>query len=317
VKRILVTGASGFIGAALVRHLSEAGYGVRAASRSARPAGTPVEHVRMPDLGSRFDWTTLLSGVDAIVHTAAIAHTHGTETAAYDAVNTRAVRELAHAAHGKVERLVFLSSIRAQTGSSAVAPLTETDPPRPTDDYGRSKLAAERALLDLCDAVILRPVLVAGPGARGNLATLLRLTRLPIPLPFSSLSARRSIVARDDVCSAVAHVLNGPEHIGQIYNVAHPNPISVAGILAALREGLGRSPMLFPLPSHVIEKALLAFGMASTAERLFADLLASPDKLMRTGWTARISPHQALSDMAAASLGRRGIAPSGTITTVR
>jgi UDP-glucose 4-epimerase len=271
----------------------------------------------MPDLRSRCNWAPLLSGVDAIVHTAAIAHTRDAEAAAYDAVNAQAVKELAHAARGKVERLVFLSSIRAQASLSTVAPLTESDPPKPTDDYGRSKLEAERALLDLCSAVILRPVLVVGQAARGNLATLLRVTALPVPLPFSSLLARRSLVAREDLCSAVSHVLTGPEHIGQTYNVAHRIPISVAEMFASLREGLGRSSMLFPLPAPIINKVLLAIGAKSAAEKLFADLVVSPDKLMRTGWTPQISPHEALRSMAAASRTRVSTPPSPSATPDR
>lgn len=254
----------------------------------------------MPDLRTAANWTPLLSGVDTVVHTAAIAHTANIDDTIYDAVNAKAVEDLARAAHGRVERVVFLSSIRAQTGSSSESPLTELDQPHPTDAYGRSKLAAERALLAHTQAVVLRPVLVVGSNARGNLRTMLDTAALPLPLPFASLTARRSVVASVDLCRAISHVLSGPEHVAQTYIVAHPVPISVAEMFAALRTGLGRRPKLFPVAASLFRSGLRLAGKKSASDRLFGDLVASPSKLMGTGWMPKIAPHAALAEMAAA-----------------
>lgn len=304
MKRILVTGASGFIGRALVPYLARCGHAVRAASRKPQPAGEGVEPVRSPDLAGSVDWAPLLEGVDAVVHTAAIAHTTGIGEATQDAVNHRAVAALAEAAKGRVERLIFLSSIRAQSGGSAAGILTEGQKPRPADAYGRAKLAAEKALARIgIPFVVLRPVLVAGSTPSGNLAHLLRLARLPMPLPMAGLNAKRSLVDREDLCAAIAHVLVERTHLGETYIVAYPEPIEIAAMIAALRHGLGRDRGLFAIPSFLTHGALALPFVREAREKLLGDLVASPDKLMKTGWAPKLSPRLALARIAAASLG--------------
>jgi nucleoside-diphosphate-sugar epimerase len=308
LTRILVTGASGFIGRALVAGLAQDGHLVRAASRdpARNPASGPspgedaegrVERVVSPDLSGKADWAPLLEGVDAIVHAAAIAHTESTDVAAYEAVNHKAVAALAEAARGKVGRL---SSIRAQSASAAAGSLTEADPPRPSDPYGRAKLAAEAALAQSgTPFVIFRPVLVAGPRPSGNLASLLRLAAKGLPLRLDALSARRSLIARADVVAAVAHVLAAPAHLGETYILAHPEPITIGAMFASLREGLGGRPGGLPVPASLLRLGLALTGKGDMREKLFGDLVASPAKLMATGWTPRISPRAALAEIGA------------------
>ncbi|SDR36252.1 UDP-glucose 4-epimerase [Rhizobiales bacterium GAS113] len=299
MKRILVTGASGFVGRALVAHLAGSGYAVRAASRKPLPKGEGVESVPSPDLAGKQDWTTLLRGVDAVVHAAAIAHTGGIDEARYDSVNHLAVLALAQAAQGRVERLVFLSSIRAQSGASAARVLTEADAPEPLDAYGRSKLAAEEGLRRMgARAVILRPVLVVGSQPSGNLATMLRLARLNLPLRLDGLAARRSIVARDDLCRAVVHALQGRAEIGETYIVAHPDPISIGEMFAALRQGLGRRPGGVSVPGPLLRGLMALPVLRAQRDNLLGDLVVSPAKLMATGFTPMVAPHAAMLQMA-------------------
>src|SRR5262249_1678902 len=153
------------------------------------PAAIEVAH--HGDLATPVDWTPPLTDVDAVVHLAGIAHTgQNIADARYDLINHLATAELAAAAKQTgVKRLIFMSSIRAQSGPTAAGRLTEVDEPKPTDAYGRSKLAAEAAVrASGVPFTILRPVLVYGSGAAGNLRALARVAPLPVPLPFGAFN---------------------------------------------------------------------------------------------------------------------------------
>ena len=197
----------------------------RCASAAAQQFPPGVEVAALPDLANPVDWAPLVAGMDAVVHLAGIAHV-GPDIAeeTYDRVNQRGDRRTCRAAAAAgVRRFVFMSSIRAQAGAAADQPLTEADAPRPTDAYGRSKLAAEGAVRAAgVPYTILRPALVYGPGVKGNLASLMRLAALPVPLPFGAFANRRSLLALDNLIAAVRFALEDARAANETYIVADP-----------------------------------------------------------------------------------------------
>jgi nucleoside-diphosphate-sugar epimerase len=301
---IALTGATGFIGRHLLRELPKQGYRVQVLLR--RPTTLPPEATGavVGDLARPQNMSAALRGVDAVIHSAGIAHAmSGVPEDDYRVLNTEATAALARAAErAGVKRFVFLSSIRAQSGPASDAVLTEAMEPRPTDAYGRSKLAAEAALAEIgLDWVALRPVLVYGPGVKGNMAALLDLARSPYPLPLGGLSARRSLLSVDNLVAAVETVLRAPEPLRQPLIVADPEPLTVPEMIAALREGLGRRPGLIPVPPRLIEAACRAAGRGAVYERLAGALVVDPAALMRLGWVPPLASRAGLAALARSS----------------
>jgi len=304
MTRILVTGASGFVGRALVTELAGLGYSVRAAMR--QPADVfprNVEVVAVSDLTRPVEWRALLKGIETVVHLAGIAHA-GPEIAEdlYDRVNRLATAELAKAAQvSGVRHLVFISSIRAQSGPSSADILRETDAPQPTDAYGRSKLAAEEAVRAAgVPFTILRPVLIYGPAVKGNLDRLIRLAQKPWPLPLGLCRNRRSLLARQNLLSAIHFVLQQPSARGETYIVADPTPLTLAEIVAALRTGEGRRSGLLPVPPVLIALAANTAGRGDDWQRIGGAMVASPTKLLQAGWKPMIDTRAGLAALTAA-----------------
>jgi UDP-glucose 4-epimerase len=290
---VLVTGAGGFVGRGLVPRLARAGWLVRAAARNpaAVPVAARVSPVEMGDVAGPFEWLPLLSGISHVVHLAGIAHDDGrTPERLHIEVNANAVRKLAAAAReAGVQRILLVSSIRAQSGASAPAVLDEQTPPQPTTAYGRSKLLGEQGLADALagsdtEWVVLRPVLFYGPGVKGNMRMLERLARSPLPLPFGALPGRRSLLGLPSFAAAVMHGLASPLTPRLTFLVADPGPLTTPEIIAALRSGLGRPPGMFNLPLALVRSAVWLAGLSATWERLAGDLIVDTGRLERTGW---------------------------------
>ena len=284
---LALTGSTGFIGQYLLRELPKRGYRLRVLLR--RPASVPLPTASavIGDLARPQNMSAALEGVDAVIHSAGLAPgMSGVPQDDYRVLDAQATTGLARAARrAGAKRFVFLSSIRAQCGPSADVVLTEADEPRPTDRYGESKLAAERGLAELdLDWVALRAVLVYGPGVKGNMAELMRLARSHWPLPLGGLTARRSLLALENLVVAIETVLAAPGTLRRPFIVADPQALTVAEMIAAMRRGLRRAPHVFPLPAALLKSLLRAAGREEVYQRLSGSLVANPASLMKFGW---------------------------------
>jgi len=295
---LALTGSTGFIGRHLLQDLTRRGHRLRLLLR--RPAAAPLDAASavIGDLARPQNMSAALEGVDAVIHSAGIAAgMSGVPADDYRVLNTEATIELARAARrAGAKRFVFLSSIRAQCGPTAATVLTEAAEPAPTDAYGKSKLAAERGLAELdLDWVALRAVLVYGPGVTGNMARLIGLARSPWPLPVAALDARRSLLALDNLAAAIDTVLAAPAPLRRAFIAADPQALTIAEMVAAMREGLGRRPGVFPLPAALLRSMLHASGRDEMFERASGSLVADPTALLRLGWSPPLATRAGLA----------------------
>ena len=224
--KILVTGASGFIGNFLLTTLRDAGHEVRAASRS-RVEQQGIDYVLAPELGPDADWSRALLGVDVVIHLAGRAHVPSKNADAeteevYFRINTEGTRALAdQAAAAGLKHFVFLSSCHAVAAESEVQ-ITEKTQSTPLTAYGRSKLEAERAIREALSNTasawtILRPPLVYGKGNKANFGLLLKLVKSGIPLPLASVRNRRSFVYVENLVDVIVACLGNPNAFGKTY----------------------------------------------------------------------------------------------------
>jgi len=295
---VALTGATGFIGQYLLKELPKRGYRLRVLLR--RPTMLPAgcASAVIGDLAKPYNMAEALAEVDAVIHTAGVAETmSGMPEDDYRVFNTEATIGFARAAErARVRRFVFLSSIRAQSGPTAEGILTEDREPRPTDAYGRSKLAAEQGLAETrLDWVALRLALVYGPGVGGNMERLIKLARTPYPLPLAGLKSEHSLLALDNLVEAVDRVLAAPEPLRRPLIVADPKPLTIGAMIAAMRGGLGRRAALFYVPKSLLKAALRSAGRGQAYEPLFGSLVADPSALARLNWEPPVATPQGLA----------------------
>ena len=298
-RRILITGATGFLGGAAVADFADAAFAgtggtgsiaVRAASRRAPtpPFPTDVEFMRHPDLGGSFDWLPLLDGIDTVIHLAGLERKLGLRRSAlYDIVNHQATTRLAAAAaQAGIRHFIYTSSLSAQNGSAADHALIERDAAAPVDAQGRSKLAAETALrASGVPFTILRLAPVYGPGMAGGLAFLLRAAVSPLPLPVRDFTNRRSYLGIDNFLSALNFVVAMPTASNDVYLVADPGiPPNMADLIRAIRHAEGRRALLLPSQVQYAEWPLRMMRLGNIWDRYCGNLRVDSGKLVAAGW---------------------------------
>jgi UDP-glucose 4-epimerase len=283
--RILLTGASGFVGSRAAAALARQG----PVTRLARRAAADVDWVC--DLAREVPAAAQLETFDCVVHLAAHAHTaEPRDTAgreAVTAVNHRAVEQLArNAAAAGVRRFVFLSSSKV-LGDVSRAPLAEDAPPAPAGVYARAKADAERALADLADRAdmavcIVRAPLVYGPGVRANFLALMRLADSPLPLPLGGANAPRSFVSVGNLAAFLALVSRQGDGV---YHVTDGHSVAVGESLRDMRQMLGRPARLFSVPTALLRTLARASGRGDAYARLFEAMeLADGRARAELGW---------------------------------
>jgi nucleoside-diphosphate-sugar epimerase len=288
MARVLVTGANGFAGAAICRHLLARGWTVHGAVRrgyAAVPAG--VKRVVTGALDGGTDWRDTLEGIEAVVHCAARVHvlreTEADPLAAFRRVNVAGSRRLAEQARAAgVARFVFLSSVGA-----AVA---ERDPAA-ASPYQRSKLEAEQVLREAAAGsamllVMLRPPLIYGPGAPGNFARLAGLVAAGRPLPLASLANRRSLLFVGNLASAVEAALACAGAPAAPLPLCDGEDVSTAELARRIGRACGRQVRLLPCPPVLLRLAGRLLGRPAAVAALTGDLTVSNAEIARAlGWS--------------------------------
>jgi nucleoside-diphosphate-sugar epimerase len=289
-QRFIVTGARGFVGSALVARMPGEAQALR--------FGEDRWERDLAD--ARFDGAI-------VFHLAARVHGRSGDEAAYLHDNRDKTLALARAAAaGGARRLVFASSVKAMGEQTGRAPFRIEDEPHPRDAYGRSKLAAERAIAEAARGTalewsVVRAPLVLGPGAKGNLRALLRLCDSPWPLPFGALRNRRSFVHVDDLARLLLACAEAPQAAGRTYLAAHREPFSTAALVGAMRAALGRPRRLFAVPPAALETLAAPAGRRASLRPLTRSLEVDPSAAERElDWRAEIALAAAVEDMVAA-----------------
>lgn len=308
--RLLVTGANGFVGRALLEHALSLGLNVRGAVRTVSHLGG-TEFVVVGAVDRNTDWSVALRNVTVVVHLA--ARVHVMKEAAADPlaeflkVNLQGTENLAkQAARHGVKRLVYVSSIKVNGERTMEGmPFTESDEPNPQDPYGVSKFEAEQALRRVAqeagiEIVIVRPPLIYGPGVKGNFAQMLAVLAKRIPLPLASVRNRRSLVYVRNFADVLAVCATHPAAAGQTYLVSDGEDISTSDMLRRLGAAMGCPARLFPFPPRLLELGGRLTGKSEQVERLLGSLQVNSSKIRRDlDWTPPYTLQQGLQATAA------------------
>jgi nucleoside-diphosphate-sugar epimerase len=322
MKRILITGANGFVGRYLVQVLAKADYDVCCGIREGEATIGDCQIIAVGNINGTTDWREALNGVDCVVHLAARAHmirdTAADSLAAFRAVNVDGSANLAkQAAANGVRRFIFLSSIKVNGERTFGRPFAADDAVHPEDPYAISKWEAEQALRQICAAtnmelVVIRPPLIYGPGVKGNLQRLLRLIERGWPLPLGSIQNSRSLVGIGNLCDLIRLCIEHPAAAGEVFLASDGEDISTPQLLRYLAAGVNKPLMLLPVPVHLLVALGKILGAGAAIARLTGDLRVDITKNRELlGWAPSITFTAGISKMTVAYLqAKDGCKPS-------
>ena len=305
-SRLAVTGVTGFVGRCLAKRLVAEGYHVRGlVRRMVSLPGLPLEVVQVGAVDGSTDWGKSLAGIDVVVHLAARTHAvrergEG-DLADYRPVNVDGTRRLAEAAaQSGVRRLVFVSSIKVNGERTTSRPFLAGDRPAPQDAYAISKWEAEQVVYEVAgsaglEAVVVRPPLVYGPGAKGNFARLCRAVRRGVPLPFGSVDNRRSLVALDNLVDLLVRCVGHHAAPGQTFLVSDGDDLSTPDMIRRIAQAMDKNALLLPVPSNLLRTAGRLTGREAELDRLLGWLQVDQEHTRQTlDWVPPVTVDQAL-----------------------
>lgn len=311
MSRVLVTGANGFVGRPLCAELLKHGDAVTGLVRDAGGCvgGTNEwRHARADFADLAAAWPTGLE-IDCVVHLAARVHvmneTFADPLAAFRATNVDGTLRVAETAYANgVQRLVFVSSIKALAERDNGCPLCEGDPPRPEGAYGRSKLEAERELVRFgaetgLEIVIVRPPLVYGPGVKANFLRLTNAIAKGVPLPLGAVSARRSLLYVGNFVHALRCCATDPRAANNCFHVADGEDLTVSELARELGRHLNRRARLVPVPDAWLHAAGRLMNRLPQVERLIGNLRVDTTHVRSVlDWQPPYSTDEALAETA-------------------
>jgi len=293
IKKVLITGANGFIGRFLCAKILAEGWQARGTVRSESdvsrlPDG--VETVPIGSVNSDTRWNDALTGIDTVVHLAARVHimddASSNPLSEYRKVNVEGTKCLAvAAANAGVKRFVYISSIKVN-GEGKSAAYSEDDEVSPRDHYGVSKWEAEQELHKIAnktdlETAILRPPLVYGPGVKANFLRLVSLVKFGIPLPLGCIKNRRSLIYVSNLIDAIITCMTNPNAAGKTYLVSDGEDVSTPELIRRIGAASGRRALLLPVPVWILRMAGRITGKSNEVERLVGSLTVDISKIWK------------------------------------
>lgn len=283
-RKILLTGATGFVGRALLARLLSEGFKVAAAVRHGQAILDPrVRKAIVPVLSAQAEWGPSLGDNEVIIHSAARVHVMDDKASdplqVFRQVNTEGTLALARqAAQAGVKRFIFISSIKVNGEETQLGkPYAAFDTPAPQDPYGVSKMEAETGLKEIGEStgmeiVIIRPVLVYGPGVKANFRSMMNWLNKGVPLPLGAIHNKRSLVSLDNLVDLIVTCIDHPAAAHQTFLVSDGEDLSTTEMLRQMSRALGKTPRLLPVPAALLEGGAAMLGKRAVAQRLCGSL---------------------------------------------